>query len=195
MRPVLLDRIEKAGRVLSLTAAFPGRLAAWLILPMIGAVLFSVVASKMRWGKFGSWTADLPIFGSEFTAIGLAELQWHLFAILVMLCLAYAVEERRHVRVDMIYANLPDRLKLVVELIGGLLLMLPFCVVIGWISLGFVEFSFRTGEGSDYGGLQDRYLIKSVLPVGLFLLGLSGLGQVLTTLSALFRPGPQETVK
>lgn len=192
---MILNQIEKAGRALSVTAALPGRMAAWLILPLMATVIFSVIASKMRWGSLLSWTVDLPIFGDEFTAIGLAELQWHLFAVLVMLCLSYAVEERRHVRVDLVYAALPLRMQHAIEFVGGLILLLPFCVVIGWLSLGFVEFSFRTGEGSDYGGLQDRYIIKSVLPIGLFLLGVSGLGQVLTSFSRLLRSEPQGSKK
>jgi len=51
---------------------------------------------------------------------------------------------------------------------------LPFCAIIGWLSLDYVSYSYNTGERSDYGGLDDRYLVKTILPIGFAVLALSG---------------------
>ena len=119
----------------------------------------------------------------HLTLNGLAELQWHMLAIIVMLGISYAMTQDRHVRVDLIYSTLSPRGQALTDLIGDLLFLLPFCVIIGWLSIGFVEFSYRTGEQSDYGGLVDRYLIKAIIPIGLALLGLIALGRIIVNFS------------
>lgn len=63
---------------------------------------------------------------------------------------------------------------------------MPFCAIIGWLSLSFVEFSYNTGEKSDYGGLTDRYLIKTFLPLGFLFLGVSAVGRILLHIDRIF---------
>lgn len=160
---------------------------------MIALVLIAVVGSLMKVGQIASWEADLPLFGSNLTLTGLAELQWHLLAILVMLGMSYALARDQHVRVDLIYGALSPRKKAILDLIGDVIFLLPFCVIIGHLSLSFVEFSYNTGEKSDYGGLTDRYLIKAFLPIGFACLGLTGIGRILVHLGRIFgHPDPQE---
>jgi len=48
--------------------------------------------------------------------------------------------------------------------------MLPFTAIMFWLSTGFVGRSFRSGEKSDYGGMIDRFAIKSVIPIGFAIL-------------------------
>ncbi|GAW33124.1 tripartite ATP-independent periplasmic transporters, DctQ component [Roseovarius sp. A-2] len=181
--------LERAGHALVQASAWPGRVAAWLVLPMIALVLVAVVGSLMKWGQLASWEADLPLFGSELTLTGLAELQWHLQAIIVMLGVSYALARDAHVKVDMLSVRFTPRGKALVDLLGDLVFLLPFCAIIGWLSLGFVEFSYSTGERSDYGGLTDRYLVKSILPIGFVVLALCGVGRVLLHLGVLFGGG------
>jgi len=125
------------------------------------------------------------LLGKQLSIIGLSELQWHMFALMVMLGASYALEQNSHVRVDMTYAKLGPKGKAVVDLIGDLILLLPFCAIVGWLSIRFVEMSFASGEKSDYGGLIDRYMIKAVMPIGLGLLFLTGLGRVLRNIGLL----------
>jgi len=183
------SRLERTGHALVEASAWPGRVAAWLVLPMIALVLVAVVGSLMKWGQLASWEADLPLFGSELTLTGLAELQWHLQAIIVMLGVSYALARDAHVKVDMLSVRFTPRGKALVDLLGDLIFLLPFCAIIGWLSLGFVEFSYNTGERSDYGGLTDRYLVKSILPIGFVVLALCGVGRVLRHLGVLFGGG------
>jgi TRAP-type mannitol/chloroaromatic compound transport system permease small subunit len=120
----------------------------------------------MQVGTIVEWGVDVPIFGTGLTINSLNELQWHLLAIVTMLALPYALVENRHVRVDMIYGGLGPRRRVLVDLAGDLLFLLPFCVVIGYLSLRFVTFAFTTGEQSTYGGLVDRWIVKAFLPLG-----------------------------
>jgi TRAP-type mannitol/chloroaromatic compound transport system permease small subunit len=175
--------LERLGHVLMEIGAWPGRAAGWLIVPMVAMVLTAVIGSQLKVGQIASWQTDLPIFGTNLTLNGLAELQWHMLAIIVMLGISYAMIQDRHVRVDLIYGALSPRGQAITDLLGDLVFLMPFCIIIGWLSIGFVDFSYRTGEQSDYGGLVDRYMIKAIIPIGLALLGLTGVGRILVNFS------------
>ncbi|WP_240484661.1 TRAP transporter small permease subunit [Pseudoponticoccus marisrubri] len=155
---------------------------------MIALVLAAVIGSVLQVGQIATWQTDLPLFGDELTLNGLAELQWHLLAIIIMLGMSYALAQDKHVRVDMIYSHLGPRTRAVLDLLGDVVFLLPFCVIIGWLSLSFVEFSYNTGEKSDYGGLVDRYLVKAFLPIGFVFLGITGIGRILVHIGRILSP-------
>lgn len=100
-----LERLERL-------VAGIGKLASWLILPVLLAVLFSIAAGVFRINKFAEWEQTLPVFGNALTMNSMLELQWHLFGILLLLTGAYALSENRHVRVDVLLkilaAGAPD---------------------------------------------------------------------------------------
>jgi len=179
--------LERIGYALTTVSAWPGRPASWLVLILIITVLVAVIGSLMRLSEILSWGFPIPLLGNHMTITGLAELQWHLFAVMVMFGGAYALAEDRHVRVDFIYAHLGDRGRAIIDILGDIFLLLPFCAIVFWLSLRFVGLAYRSGELSDYGGLIDRYLIKSVLPLGLALLFAAGLGRVITNFGFLIR--------
>lgn len=185
----LRSNMERIGHALVEAGAWPGRIAAWLLLPLIALVLVAVIGSLLKVGRIATWQTELPLFGTELTLTGLAELQWHLQAIIVMLGVSYALARNAHVQVDMLYSKFSPRKKALVNLVGDLVFLLPFCAIIGWLSLGFVEFSYNTGEQSDYGGLTDRYLVKSILPIGFLILAVTGIGRVLINAGVVFSGG------
>jgi TRAP-type mannitol/chloroaromatic compound transport system permease small subunit len=184
--------LGRVGHALVEASAWPGRIAAWLLLPMIALVLLAVVGSLMKWSQLASWDADILLFGSELTLTGLAELQWHIQAIIVMLGMSYALSRNAHVQVDMLSSRFSPRFSAGVNLVCDVLFLMPFCIIIGWLSLSFVEFSYNTGEQSDYGGLEDRYLVKAILPIGFVFLGLTGVGRILLHLDELFARGDRQ---
>ncbi|MEX1303716.1 MAG: TRAP transporter small permease subunit [Rhodovibrionaceae bacterium] len=173
-------------------SAWPGRVAAWLLIGIIIAVLLAVLGSLLRLGVLLSWEMKLPLLGDQLTLTGLADIQWHLFGLLIMLGGVYALARDRHVRVDFLYANVSTKTKTAIDVLGHIFLLLPFCATMFWLSLSFVEFSWRSGEGSDYGGLEDRWLIKCILPIGFFLFALCGLGQILAGIAKLLGSHPSD---
>ena len=76
--------LRAAGDALIRIGAIPGLLASWLILPTTVIVLISVVGNYYGMGNLLAWDSDLPMLGRELTMTGLSELQWHLFAVMVM---------------------------------------------------------------------------------------------------------------
>ncbi|MFK7952683.1 MAG: TRAP transporter small permease subunit [Ekhidna sp.] len=114
------------------------------------------------------------------------ELEWHLFAAIFLLGAAYTLQNDKHVRVDVFYHRFSEKGKARVNLIGTLFLLLPLCIVAFWESLSFVSSSFAVSETSpDPGGLPARYIIKSAIPIGFFLLGLQGINVVLNSISII----------
>ncbi|MEM6830084.1 MAG: TRAP transporter small permease subunit, partial [Bacteroidota bacterium] len=116
------------------------------------------------------------------------EMEWHLFGTLFLLGAAYALQQDRHVRVDVFYQHFSAKGKAWVNLIGTGILLVPFCVVALIESVGFVVNSYSFRETSpDPGGLPARYVIKSAIPIGLFLLLLQGISLIVSSIRILVR--------
>jgi TRAP-type mannitol/chloroaromatic compound transport system permease small subunit len=167
---------------------FVGRLTSWLVLLVMLAVLTTVTLNALGINEIARWQADVPLFGNALTINSVTELQWHLFGVLTLLGGTYALHHDTHVRVDLVYQKLSPRGRAIVDILGHLLMLIPFCLLIAWLSQHFVSMSYVSGERSNYGGLTDRYLIKAMLPIGLVFLAIGALGQVLNNLAGLFDP-------
>ncbi|MGD1876990.1 MAG: TRAP transporter small permease subunit [Kiloniellaceae bacterium] len=152
-----------------------GKIAAWAGLALILVTIFDVVTR--RYFNLGSTK--------------LQEAEWHFHTILFALCLGYAYLKDSHVRIDLVRENLSERTQWWIELAGCLLFLLPYCGLIIWFGIDFVERSFATNEVSASAtGLSHRWLIKSMIPIGFGLLALSGIAIMLRKLVELF--GPEE---
>lgn len=145
---------------------------AWTNVALIGVIILQVVLRK--------------VFSNG--QIALEELQWHLYATAVMFGTAYAQVTNLHVRVDLFYHKFSERTKAVVDLLGLLLLAIPFVVVVILHSYDFAYESWRVNESSaSPSGLPFRWLIKSVIPLSFALLLLSMFAKVLRSLETIFK--------
>ncbi len=125
------------------------------------------------------------VFGTGLVV--LEELQWHLYAVGIMIGLSYCLVEDTHIRLDLLHDRFSQRNKERVELFGHLFLLMPIIVIIlvhGW---DFVMDSWHVRERSDSPiGLPARYIIKSFLLVGFGLLGLGAISRIIRSLTFLF---------
>ena len=115
------------------------------------------------------------------------EIQWHLYAIGFLVALSACMDADDHIRVDVFH----DRMRLTtqawIELYGLLLLFFPFVLAVFLFSLPFVGYSFSISEVSDApGGLPYRWVIKSVLPLSMLLLIVSGVSRLSRVTAFLF---------
>ena len=172
--------------------AWIGRAAAWLIVPILVLVLVGVTLSALKVGTILEWERDVFLFGSKLTLASLGDLQWHLFGIMLMLTMAGALVTNNHVRVDFIRQHMSDRLKRIVDLAGHIVFLLPLAVVVVWHGYDFTTRSFAMGEGSNYDGLYDRFVLKASIPIGFSLLLLAGLGLAFVRLRELLRGDQSE---
>jgi TRAP-type mannitol/chloroaromatic compound transport system permease small subunit len=112
-------------------------------------------------------------------SIGMQEMEWHLYSIVFMLGIPYALRTDGHVRVDVFYTNWSNKTKAIINLLGAILFVIPFAYLIANYGYDFTLDSYNMGEGSgDPGGLPYRWIIKSVIPVTAFFIATSGLGMV-----------------
>jgi TRAP-type mannitol/chloroaromatic compound transport system permease small subunit len=141
-----------------------GRAVAWLTAALVLLICYDVF-SRYALSHTAAWTM---------------ELEWHLFALIFLLGAGYAFRHDRHVRVDLFYANFSAREQALVNLLGGLLFLLPLCLVLLYASWHYAWMSFLIREGSpDPGGLPARYLIKFSIVLAIGLLFLQGLASVI----------------
>lgn len=119
-------------------------------------------------------------YGFGLGLVELEELQWHLNALTVMLCLAYAYRHDAHVRVDVLRDNWSERRKVWVEIVGIIIFLLPFTIGVMYFSWNAFTYSWKIGEGSPMpSGLPARYLVKLLLFSGFALLALQAFATLL----------------
>ena len=113
------------------------------------------------------------------------EVQWYMFAVVVMLGASYTLQRNEHVRVDVLYMNLSERKQEWIDIIGTVLFLLPACVVIGWFSWPFFHESWKVQEISSNAGGLIRWPVKLLLPVGFALIFLQGISELIKRIAAL----------
>lgn len=168
--------------------SWPGKAAGWLILALVLVVCLSVIAAYLRISVFVQFDSALPLIGRTLSASTLADMQWHLFAVLVMLGGAFALRDNRHVQVDFISARFSPRTSRLVTLTGDLLLLLPFCGFMIWFGWRFAMTAYVQGEGSAYGGMTQRWMIKMILPLGFALIATQSAARCLRLIVELIQP-------
>lgn len=120
-------------------------------------------------------------------SVALQELEWHLFDILFLLGLSYALKQNKHVRVDIFYDRFSPKFKEIVQIITMIFFVIPLGLLVAWFSWDFVLQSFMQGEMSpDPGGLCCRYIIKSFVIISFILLILQAISE---TIKAFYRMG------
>ena len=142
------------------------------------------------------------IVGRQFYNTGstrLQELEWHLFLALVMSAIGFAYLRDVHVRIDVLRNRLSPRKKAGIEIAGYAAALVPFCLVVIIYGSELAWLAFVSGEKSRAAlGLPMRWIIKSSLPLGAFLLLLAGttvfLRNVLFLVGRESQPAPRGEV-
>lgn len=113
------------------------------------------------------------------------EVQWYLFAGIVMLGASYTLLRNEHVRVDLVFGTLSPRAKLWVDVFGIIFFLLPAMTMLTWMTWPFfLDALSRNEQSSNAGGLL-RWPVKLVLPVGFLLLMLQGLSELIKRIALL----------
>ncbi|MEQ8287086.1 TRAP transporter small permease subunit [Thalassospira sp.] len=150
-----------------------GKMASLLAIPLMFVIIYDVIQRK---------------FGGQ-GSIKLQELEWHLHTGLFMLCFGYAYVRDSHVRIELIRDQLRPRTRAIIEMIGGLLCVLPFCALVIYFGFDFVIRSYDNHEVSAATtGLTHRWIIKSTIPIGFGLLAMAGLSIFLKCYVFVFGP-------
>jgi len=113
------------------------------------------------------------------------EVQWYMFAVIVMFGASYTLKRNEHVRVDLFYMTLSRRGQLWIDILGTLIFLLPTCIILAWLSWPFFMQSFLVDEHSSNAGGLLRWPIKLVLPVGFLLVALQGVSELIKRVAFL----------
>ena len=138
---------------------FAGAVSAFVFLPgLIATSIFDI--TTRRFLQLGSTP--------------LQELTWHFFCACVMFGIGHAYLADKHVRVDIIRERLPAHWQIRIERTLLVVLLIPFSLIMIWFGTRMTWLSYVQDEGSRASlGLSSRWIIKSALPVGAFLLFLA----------------------
>ena len=113
------------------------------------------------------------------------EFQWYLFSLIFLLGAAYGLNHDVHVRVDVMYERLTRKRRALIDLVGTTVFLIPFSLVMLYVSWPAVVNSFSIREASpDPGGLP-RWPIKIVILISFALLVLQGLSQIVKQIDVL----------
>ncbi|MCC6380801.1 MAG: TRAP transporter small permease subunit [Burkholderiales bacterium] len=149
--------------------AWIGKSAAWLGL---GAVLVCTGNALARYAFHTGSNAWL-------------ELQWYLNSAVFLLIAGYALKRNEHVRIDVIVGRLSERAQAWVDLLGGLVMLLPVSIIIAWYSWPSLVNSWHIDEvSSDPGGLI-RWPVRLLIPVAFGLLALQGVSEIIKRVAFL----------
>lgn len=144
-----------------------GLAVSWLTLLMVGVTFLVVV---LRYVFDLGW-------------IAMQESVTYMHAVVFMLGAAFTLKRHGHVRVDIFYRTFGRRGRAWIDLLGGLVLLLPMCLFIVWISWDYVAASWSVVEGSrEAGGLPGVFLLKTLILVMPLLLAMQALAGVVRDL-------------
>lgn len=107
------------------------------------------------------------------------EIQWYMFGTLVLLGASYTLKKNEHVRVDIVYSNLSTRRQIWIDIVGGILFLLPAALILCYLSWPVFYNSWVEGETSSNAGGLIRWPIKIFLPIGFGLLTLQAISELI----------------
>lgn len=114
------------------------------------------------------------------SSVGMQEMEWHLFALVILFGVGVALRHEGHVRVDFIYDRLSPKKKAMINIWGTVLMLMPLMLLIFFGSFEYVNDAYISNEISeDPGGLPFRWIIKSMIPLSMAFTLLSSVGYIL----------------
>jgi TRAP-type mannitol/chloroaromatic compound transport system permease small subunit len=137
-----------------------GEKSAWLNLALVFLISFDVMQRYL--------------FNQSFNAV--LELEWHIFGLIFLLGSAYTLQMDKHVRVDVFYHSFSPKTKALIDILGSLILLIPWCIIGIMTCHKYAANSFYINENSpNPGGLPAWYIIKYFIVICFILLILQAL--------------------
>jgi TRAP-type mannitol/chloroaromatic compound transport system permease small subunit len=182
----------KLSRAIDAFNAWFGVIANWLILLSCvlsagnAAVRYGIdamldLSARVPW--LHGLASGISWYGNNANAF--LELQWYMFAAVVLLGGPYTLKVNEHVRVDLVYGMASERTRIWIDIIGCLLFLLPICIILIWFTWPWFVNSWEINEQSNNAGGLVRWPVKLILPVGFALMALQGVSELIKRIAAL----------
>ena len=91
-----------------------GRWMTWLIL---FCTLISALTATLR-------------YAFDWGSNALLEAQWFMFGLVFLFCSSWTLRDGGHVRIDVLSSRLSPKTRVWIDIVGGLLFLLPVCLLI-----------------------------------------------------------------
>lgn len=166
-------------RISAVIDAITDRLSGLISVIVVLAILAGFLNAALRY--LGQWL-QRTLISNE-----LIQTQWYLFSLLFLIGFPYLLRHNVNVRVDFFYSRWGPRQRALVDFLGTLFFLIPFCLLAIYVSIGPVLTSWgRLPDGSwgpwevssDAGGLPLAPL-KSLIIVGFFGLLVQAISQLI----------------
>ncbi|MBK6385763.1 MAG: TRAP transporter small permease subunit [Rhodoferax sp.] len=161
-------------RLIDKISTLVGRFTMWLIL---ATTLISAGNALVR--KFFNSSSN-----------GLLEIQWYLFAAVFMLGAGYGFLKNSHVRIDFISSKLSHRARNWIDVLGIVLVLIPFCVITIALGWPFFTQALASGEMSQNAGGLIRWPAYAMIPLGFALLMMQAVSELIKRIAFLTGNGP-----
>lgn len=162
-------RLVRVIRGIDAVSDWSGRIAAWLVIPLVAALTWEIVVRKVAQPTF--WAFDLS---------------YMLYGALFMLGAAYTLYRGSHIRTDFLYQSWPVKVQASVDGFCYLFLFFPSISIFLWLSADWAILSWTRQERAvSSAWMPALYPLKSVVPVALALLLLQGIAEFLKCVYAI----------
>ncbi|MBS7350301.1 MAG: TRAP transporter small permease subunit [Comamonas sp.] len=174
-----MQALLKLSQAIDGLSRWVGRYVIWLILAATAISGLNAVVRK--------------VFHTSSNAF--LEIQWYLFAASFLLAAGYALLEKEHVKVDVVNAHLPLRVRVWIDIFGFIFFLGPVCAVILYYGTPFFLQAWHSGETSSNAGGLIRWPVYLMMPLGFGLLLLQGISELIKRFAFLAGLVPDPTVK
>ena len=158
-----MDTLISLSRAIDAVSRFFGRFIIWLVL---AAALISAANAVAR--------KAFSIGSNAFL-----EIQWYLFGAVFLLGAGYTFLQNAHVRIDVLAGKLSMRTRMIIDIAGILVFLLPMC----WFMIKFawpvVVGAYVSGEMSSNSGGLIRWPVYALLPIGFGLVALQSVSEII----------------
>lgn len=144
----------KLSRGIDAVSSRLGRVLSWLVLVVVLIAATNATVRKLFDMSSNAWL----------------ELQWVLFAVIFLLCSPWTLLVNEHIRIDIVNAAFPKKVRDLIDVIGHAFFLLPLTIVMIVTSLPFFLRSFEIREGSMNAGGLPQWPAKSLIFIGFVLL-------------------------
>lgn len=161
----------------------------------------AIDALNERVGRALSWLVLVTVLISAGNAVSrkafdlssnaLLEIQWYLFAAIFLLAAGYTLKRNEHVRIDVLAGRFSARVQAWIDIVGGLLFLLPMTCVVLYFSWPYFMTSFVSQESSSNPGGLIVWPAKALIIAGFGLLFLQGVAETLKRIDVLMQPPAQ----
>ena len=175
-----------------------GLVAVWLVL---FSALTSAFNAIFRYSVGAMISVERSIGGGVFGGLVslytnysnvLSESVWYMFGGMVMLGGAWTLKMNEHVRVDLIYGAVSERTRTWIDLLGGLIFLMPLCIMLIYFTWPWFMQAWNQNIYSNAAGGLPRWPVRLMLPLGFGVLMLQGIAEIIKCVLALTTPYVRE---